>query len=284
MPDVIVLPCARVFFCLPASSAAFAVLENARPRVVARVPGAHAVSVFLWAFVLLSDGRVAAPRGGCRCPAARCLPDRRPFGLPVGRFFAADLLAFGRFRYSLACIIGWAALLVNETGDISNDRFLLELRLLMAAKAKQRMCADARSLFAVRSGSFAPACRSANNILSIYAICAVLHVIPVPLLISALRCLAPPDRQQTSRLRRAALPPCSRQSAFGVLPPCTAFDRRQTSRPRRAALPPCTRQGASGVLPPCTARPTANLSPSACCPSALHPPRRVQRSIALRRP
>ena len=152
----------------------------------------------------------------------------------------------------------------------------------MAAKAKQRMCADARSLFAVRSGSFVPACRSANNVLSIYAICAVLHVVPVPLLISAPRRLASPDRRQTSHPRRAALPPCARQGAPAVPPPCTALDRRKsastapplctapdrrksapavpllctapdrrrTFRPRRAALPPCTRQGASTAPSP----------------------------------
>ena len=111
------------------------------------------------------------------------------------------------------------------------------------------MCADARSLFAVRSGSFVPACRSANNVLSIYAICAVLHVVPVPLLISALRCLAPPDRRQTSRFvsTKASPPSCrfapllidGEHLAFGVLP----------FRPAPANSP-CTRQGASTAPSP----------------------------------
>ena len=138
----------------------------------------------------------------------------------------------------------------------------------MAAKAKQRMCADARSLFAVRSGSFVPACRSANNVLSIYAICAVLHVVPVPLLISALRCLAPPDRRQTSRfVSTKACPPSCRFApllidgehlAFGVLPFRPAPANSPCTRQCASTAPPlCTapdrRQGAPVVLPPCTA-------------------------------
>lgn len=174
----------------------------------------------------------------------------------------------------------------------------------MAAKAKRRMRAVARLFFVVRAVPFAfalyciikyichvrrfpsrpcpsarirapPPClaRSAANF-SPAACCP-----SAPLLCTAL------DRRQTSHLRRAALPPCTRQGAPAVPPPCTALDRRKsastapplctapdrrksapavpllctapdrrrTFRPRRAVLPPRGRQGASNVLPPCAA-------------------------------
>ena len=50
--------------------AAVAVRPRCPPRVVARALGAHAVSVFPWAFALLLDGRADAPRGGRSRPSA----------------------------------------------------------------------------------------------------------------------------------------------------------------------------------------------------------------------
>ena len=114
--------------------AAVAVRPRCPPRVVARAPGAHAVSVFPWAFALLSDGRPMRPVAAVAVRAVRraslhvrwghtrhpCVhrcsrpyrtaapvhlvaavavrprppPYRRPFGLPVGRFFRCRSVGF----------------------------------------------------------------------------------------------------------------------------------------------------------------------------------------------
>ena len=73
--------------------AAVAVRPRCPPRVVARAPGEHAVSVFPWAFALLLDGRPMRPVAAVAV-RPRPPPYRRPFGLPVGRFFRCRSVGF----------------------------------------------------------------------------------------------------------------------------------------------------------------------------------------------